>query len=225
MKRTLNDHQLNDYAAKLSTLWKVVAVAVLIAVGLSFTTRADAAVTFSASVTNANGTLSTVLTWASPGANGCTASGHPSFTGAQPATSPVGGFPLPPITLSGTYTLTLSCTKPGDTTATVSWTPPTTNTDGTSLTNLAGYEFWSGITSDVTAEPVRSTSPGQTSKVYTGLSAGPHFFALKACNAVSVCSALTPVVSKMITATAVENGSVTLTVNPIPNSAAGIKVE
>lgn len=182
---------------------------------------AEAATTFTASVTSANGSLSTRLSWASPGATGCTASGHPSWTGAKPAS---GSVDLPAIALSGTYNLTLSCTIPGSTSATVTWTPPTQNTDGSALTNLKSYSVHYGKAADALAGTLSVNAPATTATV-TGLDAGTWFFGVRAINANNVESALSNVAQKVISAATTETQSVTLTVNPVPKNPTGTTVQ
>lgn len=187
--------------------------------GLILSSACQAAVTFGASVTNANGTLSTTLTWNAPGASGCTASGHPAWTGAKPSS---GTLALPAITMSGTYSLTLSCTTPGNASTVVNWTAPVANTDGTPLTDLAGSRVVYGRTA-AQLDQVRQVSPALANSQSVGdLTAGVWFFAVIVTNAGGVDSVLSNVATKTVTSTAVENASVTLTVNPIPRAASGV---
>ncbi len=223
MRRTLDDSEIHEYGTKLGTFTRVALLAVLCAMAVGFAAPADAAVTFGASVTNANGSLSTTLTWSAPGASGCTASGHPSWTGAKAAS---GSLDLPPITLSGTYALTLSCTTPGNATTTVFWTLPTTNTDGTALTNLKGIRVNYG-TSPTALDQIKATdSATATSTVVGDLAPGTWYFVIRAYNTAGVDSAPTaPPATKTVTAAAVQNASVSLTVNPIPNNPTALRVD
>lgn len=181
-------------------------------------------ITFGASVTNANGELDTTLTWEAVGASGCVGSGHPDWNGDKPAS---GTQQLPTISLSGTYALTLTCTFPGDRSARLSWQPPTENTDGSALTNLAGYSIhWGRSSSALTNSAVISTSeaipdpehPGNVMHVLENLATGQWFFAVRARNAQGVESALSNVASKTITASTTSESSVSLTVNPVPKA-------
>ena len=49
--------------------------------------------------------------------------------------------------------------------ATLSWTPPTTNTDGSPLTNLAGYKIYWGTSQGTYPNSVTLNNPGLTSYV------------------------------------------------------------
>jgi hypothetical protein len=233
MKRTLDHPTLHAYSAKLSTFAKIAAVVALLAVCLGTAAPARAAVTFGASVTNANGTLSTTLTWDAPGASGCTASGHPSWTGAKAAS---GSLALPPITLSGTYALTIACTKPTVTTAVITWKAPTANSDGTAYTNPKGFRIFynTGGENMVTAtggQMRQINTPAATTYTVTGLTPGTWSFGVAALNANDVESSVETrtdadvPLSKVITASAVENASVSLTVNPIPGQVSGVAVQ
>ena len=196
---------------------KILALFLLLGHGAAF-----GQVTFTASVTNANGSLTTALNWSSPAGATCVGAGHPAWNGDKAAS---GTQTLPAITLSGTYSLTISCSTPGVTTATVSWTPPTTNTDNTPLTNLAGFRVVYGTSPTALNQTVEIANPLAVSRIITGLTPGTWFFAVRAYNSLGVESDMSNVVSKVTTAARVDNGSVSLTVNPIPNSPSGLTVE
>jgi hypothetical protein len=186
-------------------------------------------VTLTPSVTSGNGSLTTSLTWSTtPAAASCNASGHSSWTGAKAAS---GTQELPAITLSGTYNLTLACTWPGDSGATVTWVAPTTNTDGTALAKcasgdstgpcLAGFRVYRRVgSSDMSsAEMTLVTNPNATSHVFTGLGVGVQNFGVEAINGNGVPSAMSNIASKTITASTTRTESVTVTVNPKPSAA------
>jgi hypothetical protein len=212
---------------------------VLAAAALALCTAlpAQADVTFGASVTNANGQLQTTLNWSTnPVASSCTAAGHPSWTGTKPAS---GSQVLPPITLSGSYTLTLTCTRPGDSTLTIEWTPPTKNTDGTNYTNPAGFivKWATGGEASVATAPTTQTrlisDPAAAQTVVTGVAPGDWFVGAQACNNASpqVCSTFGTkkadgtAAHKVLTGTVQDGSSITLTINPIPNPPTGLTVQ
>jgi len=64
--------------------------------------------------------------------------------------------------------------------ATLSWTPPTQNTDGTSLGNLAGYRIVYGRTSSSLDQTLQVANPGTASYTITGLASGTWHFRVKA---------------------------------------------
>jgi hypothetical protein len=208
----------------------------LLACALLFSSAAFAqnTVTLVPTITSGNGSIATTLNWSTaPAANSCTASGHASWTGEK---GPSGSLALPVISTSGTYTLTLNCTWPGDTTATVSWTPPTTNTDGSALAKCASQTVTSGPCL-LTYKVLRSNSSagaGEESRVvndrnavqypWTGLALGTHWFSVTVSNANGVESDLAlPRVSKTITGSVAK--SATVTVNPKPGVATNVSVE
>lgn len=181
-----------------------------------------AATTFEASTTSANGELSTSLTWSSDRAQ-CVASGHESWSGPQPSS---GTLQLPTITLSGTYTLTLTCSTPASLSAKLTWTNPTTNTDGTAYTNGAGTRIYYGRSESVLDQTTQTNSPTATTLTLEGLAPGPWFFGAKAYNTAGAEGAISNLVTKIT-----QNGgsdpaeSVTLTVNPIPGAPTNLTVE
>lgn len=82
--------------------------------------------------------------------------------------------------------------------ATVTWTPPTTRTDGSPLTNLAGYRIYHGTSPTAITTRVDVTSATATSQVLTGLPAGLRYFQMTAVDANGVESARTNAVSTTI---------------------------
>jgi hypothetical protein len=69
-------------------------------------------------------------------------------------------------------------TTPG--TATLTWTPPTTNTDGTAVTTLTGYTIYYGTAQDALTQSV--VVSGATTATYeiSGLAPGTWYFAMSA---------------------------------------------
>jgi hypothetical protein len=64
--------------------------------------------------------------------------------------------------------------------ATLSWTPPTQNTDGTSLSNLAGYRISYGTSASAMTQTIQVANPGVSSYVLSNLSPGTYYFAVRA---------------------------------------------
>jgi hypothetical protein len=62
--------------------------------------------------------------------------------------------------------------------AALDWTPPTENTDGSVLTNLAGYNVHYGTSPDELTQVEKLTNPGLTSYVVENLSTGKWYFAI-----------------------------------------------
>jgi hypothetical protein len=83
-------------------------------------------------------------------------------------------------------------------TATLTWTPPATNTDGTPLTNLAGYTIVYGTSSSDLDQTVELDDPTLTTYTIDDLAAGTWYFAVNSVNTDGTASTLSPVASKVI---------------------------
>jgi hypothetical protein len=86
---------------------------------------------------------------------------------------------------------------PTDKAVTLSWNPPTTNSDGSSLSNLAGYILHYGTSSEDYTGTIEITNPTATSYVISDSSfpPGTYYFAISAYNGQQVSSALSGEVS------------------------------
>jgi hypothetical protein len=89
-------------------------------------------------------------------------------------------------------------TGPPSGTATLTWTPPTTNSDGSALTNLAGYQIAYGTTANTLNNSVKVTNPGTSSYTINNLTSGTWYFAVQAYTNSGVQGALSNVISKTI---------------------------
>lgn len=168
---------------------------------------------FTSNVQSGNGSVTPTLTWSTtPAAQSCTASGD--WTGSKAAS---GTQALAAITSSKTYNLT--CTWVGDTTATLNWTAPTTNTDGTAYTDPKGYRIVRGSSSSNLATLLSTTTPAITTYVNNGLSPGTYCYGVYAVNQRDVESVISNVACKTLTAAPSANRSVGITVNPQPSPA------
>jgi hypothetical protein len=88
--------------------------------------------------------------------------------------------------------------KPGSGTATVTWAPPTQNSDGTALTNLAGYKIDYGTSSGALTKTVQVASAGTSSYTVNNLASGTWYFAVQSYTNSGSQSALSNVTSKTI---------------------------
>jgi len=82
--------------------------------------------------------------------------------------------------------------------ASLNWTAPTKNEDGTPLTNLAGYKVRYGTNVGALNQLQDIPNPGTTSLTIQGLAAGTWYFTLASYTNVGVESAQTAAVSKTI---------------------------
>lgn len=98
--------------------------------------------------------------------------------------------------VSGTVNLTVN---PKNGHATLSWNQPTTNTDNTPLTDLAGYKIYYGNTSDNLSESITVNDSSAVNWLIENLHSGrSYFFALTAFNSKGVESDLSNIVKKDI---------------------------
>lgn len=82
--------------------------------------------------------------------------------------------------------------------ATLSWSPPTSNVDGTPVTNLAGYRVKYGQLASNLSETLSVPSPGITSVVIENLSAGTWYFAVSAYTTANIESDLSNLAQKAL---------------------------
>lgn len=95
-------------------------------------------------------------------------------------------------------------------TACLDWTPPTTNTDGSTLTNLAGFKIYFSksqlFTSGVSI--VTINNPGQAHQNLNKLPAGTWYFRITAFNSEGRESAFSGTASKLIRIAAPTDGAI-----------------
>lgn len=78
---------------------------------------------------------------------------------------------------------------------TLNWAPPTENTNGSPLTNLAGYNIHYGTASGDYSQTVSVSNPGLATYVVDDLGPGTYYFSVGAVNATGAESPLSPEVS------------------------------
>ncbi|HEY6924414.1 MAG TPA: putative Ig domain-containing protein [Steroidobacteraceae bacterium] len=83
-------------------------------------------------------------------------------------------------------------------TATVKWTPPSKNTDGSPITNLSGYVISYGTNANMLSQTISVTAPSATSYTVQNLGQGTWYFAVSATASDGTTSVLSSVVSKTI---------------------------
>jgi hypothetical protein len=82
--------------------------------------------------------------------------------------------------------------------ATLSWTIPTENTDGTPITDLAGYHIYYGTSAGALTTTVTIANPNETSYVVGGLAPGTYYFSIVAYNSAGIDSPQSNMASKTI---------------------------
>jgi hypothetical protein len=137
----------------------------------------------------------------------------PSWTAFNTATGEISGTPS--AAYAGTYAnivisvtdgtssaslapFAIAVNQASNGTATVNWTPPTDNSNGTALTNLAGYQIHYGTTSTNLAQTVQVANAGLTSYTLTNLTSGTWYFAVTAYTSTGMQSSMSNVASKSI---------------------------
>jgi hypothetical protein len=87
---------------------------------------------------------------------------------------------------------------PGNGSAELSWTPPTQNTDGSPVTNLAGYRIYYGQSPQGLNYSTTLANASSTRHVVTGLQPGTWYFAVAAVSSTGTESDLSEIGSKTI---------------------------
>lgn len=83
-------------------------------------------------------------------------------------------------------------------TAVLSWTPPTRNTDGSTLNNLAGYRIAYGTSATALAQTIQIANPSATTYTVPNLAPGTYHFAVRAYTADGAESVDSNVVSNVV---------------------------
>lgn len=82
--------------------------------------------------------------------------------------------------------------------ARLSWTPPTRNTDGSTLANLAGYRIHYGTSATALVQSIQVANASATSYTVANLSPGTYYFAVRAYSNAGTESDLSNAVSKVV---------------------------
>ena len=96
------------------------------------------------------------------------------------------------------FSIAVQAVQVGTGSATIAWTPPTSNTDNSPLTNLAGYRIYYGTSSGNLAQVLDLANPGISSGVVENLAPGTWYFAVTSYNSSNVESDRSNVTSKTI---------------------------
>jgi hypothetical protein len=187
-------------------------LAVLALLAMPAVAQTSPTVTLTPSVSSGISPLTVTLTWSSTGALSCTASG--AWTGTKALS---GSQTIANLTATTTYKLDCKAAdQPGS--ATLSWTPPTQNTDDTALTNLAGYRISYGASASLLSQAIQVANPALTAYLVNNLPSGPQYFGIKAYTTTGVESVLSNVVTKTIAIVPGEvvSKSITVTVDTQP---------
>lgn len=96
------------------------------------------------------------------------------------------------------FSLTVVNGGSGNGSATLSWSPPTTDVNGNVLTALSGYQIKYGTNASALSQSVQVNNPGLTSYVISNLTPGTYYFGVTALTSTGAQSKLSGLVSKTI---------------------------
>lgn len=166
--------------------------------------------TFTVTPSNGTAPLSVTLAWNVSSFTGgsCTASG--SWSGAKALS---GSQTITNLTANASYTLTCSRSVRGS--ASLAWTAPTRNTDGSALTTLAGYRISYGLSAAALTNTIQVPSPTAVNYIVANLDSNTWYFGVRAYTSTGVESDLSNVVSKLV-ASSTETRSATREVSVTP---------
>ncbi|HUN73061.1 MAG TPA: fibronectin type III domain-containing protein [Steroidobacteraceae bacterium] len=80
----------------------------------------------------------------------------------------------------------------------LSWLPPTENTNGSALTDLTGYTIYYGTQSQNYTSQIQVTNPGLTTYVVDNLPPGTYYFAVTATASNGLQSGYSPEVTATV---------------------------
>jgi hypothetical protein len=138
---------------------------------------------------------------------------QPSWASFNSATGQLSGTPA--STYAGTYSnivisagdgvaqaslpaFSITVNQVSNGTATITWTPPLYNADGSALTNLAGYRLYYGTATNNLSQSIQVGNVGLTSYTVSNLTSGTWYFGVTAYNSSGSESALSNVSSKAV---------------------------
>ena len=150
--------------------------------------RASATAAPSAVVTTETNLAANTTPGAAP-VSGTTSSSSTTTVASTNRTSTNSATPVPAPTRSN---------NPTTGTATLDWMPPTENTDGSVLSNLAGYTVYYGTSPGNLTQSVKITNPGLTAYTLGDLPSGTWYFAVTSYSSAGIESTPSGVVSTTI---------------------------
>ena len=161
---------------------------------------------FSANPATVDQNGSTTLAWDSSDATDCTASGDWSGDMAVSGSQLVSGLTIdsqfslvcngPSGSVTDTVNVAVVLNSSG--TALMSWVPPTENEDNTTLTDLAGYRIYYGVSSGNYSDSIVIDNPGLSSYLIENLANATWYFSMTAVNLSGIESVNSLEVSKTI---------------------------
>jgi len=131
---------------------------------------------------------------------GCSDSDDTAGTAAAPASTTSSTTSTSATTTSTTTATVTSTATDGSSNgaATLSWVPPTENTNGQSVSDLAGYYIYYGTDESDLSQIISVAGADTTTFVVNGLVSGTYYFAVRAYNTMGVDSAQSDIASVTI---------------------------
>jgi len=96
------------------------------------------------------------------------------------------------------YAIAVSSGSTGSGSATLSWVPPTQNSNGTTLTNLAGYRIYYGTSANAMNQTIQVANAGLSRYVVENLSSATWYFTVRAYTTAGVESAASNTATKTV---------------------------
>jgi hypothetical protein len=97
-----------------------------------------------------------------------------------------------------TFSVAVTAAGSNSGSASLSWTPPTTTTSGSSLSNLAGYRIYYGTSPSSLSRTVQLNNAGLTRYVLSDLSPATYYFSVRAYTSAGTESGSSNVVTKVV---------------------------
>jgi len=95
------------------------------------------------------------------------------------------------------FSISVSSTG-SDGSATLSWTPPTQNSNGSTLTNLAGYRIYYGTSAGAMTRTIQIPNAGTARYVVDNLTAATWYFSVRAYSSAGAESAASNTATKTV---------------------------
>lgn len=197
---------------------RIVGLIALLLCSVSALAQSTGSVSITATPTSGNGVVNTTVTWSTtPPATSCALTG--------------GGIANPVVAASGTLTDTITKTTTYGvacnwtrTSNVFHWVAPTTNTDGTPLTDLASYTIWYAPVGSSSSLSQKVPASATTATV-TPAAPGTYIYDIVAVNSAGLSSPASVSLTGPPIGTTTASGTATTTVITIPSAVTGFTVQ
>jgi hypothetical protein len=166
--------------------------------GSSSASDASAATVGTAGTSGGGSSSSSSSSGGSSSSSGATSSSSGGTSSSSSGTSSSGGSSSSGSSSGSSSSSSSSGSNPKTQSVTLSWAAPTENTDGTALTNLAGFDIYYGTTASSLTQKISVNTVGLLTYVVENLTSGTWYFEVVAVNASGVQSGPSSVVNVTI---------------------------